>query len=346
MQNPYISVVIPVHNEQEVLEELYQRLTTSLDSLNKSYEIILTNDGSTDKTPAILQDLHNRRPEQIRVIEFNGNFGQHMAIMAGFERVRGEIVITMDADLQNPPEEIGKLVAAMEAGHDVINTYRQDRQDSWWRLKVSKWHNQLREWMMPKLKMRDEGCMLRAYRRHIVDLMASTQETSTFIPALALTYAANPTEVGVAHAERSAGTSSYNLYKLIRYNFDLVTGFSVFPLQFFTMIGLLISLASFAFVMFLFARRLIVGPEVEGVFTLFAILFFLLGIVLFGLGIVGEYVGRIYQEVRKRPRFVIKKVLETPLSGEGVVWKQTTSQASMKPVEAPLQAPLSPLQSS
>lgn len=314
MHHPYISVVIPVHNEQEVLEELYTRLTQSLDKLGKSYEILLTNDGSTDKSAEILKELHARRPHQIRVIEFNGNFGQHMAIMAGFERVRGQIVITMDADLQNPPEEIGKLVAAMEAGHDVVNTYRENRQDSLWRLKVSKWHNQIRAWMMPKLKMQDEGCMLRAYSRHIVDLMAATGESTTFIPALALTYAANPTEVGVAHAERSAGTSSYNFYKLIRYNFDLITGFSVFPLQVFTMIGLLISLCSFAFVMFLFLRRVIVGPEVEGVFTLFAILFFLLGIVLFGLGVVGEYVGRIYQEVRKRPRFVVRHVLEQPIA--------------------------------
>src|ERR1700712_3055995 len=113
--NPYLSVVIPVHNEQECLEELYQRLTATLDKIGKPFEIILTNDGSTDKSAEILQQLHLRRPEQIRVIEFNGNFGQHMAIMAGFERVRGEIIITLDADLQNPPEEIGKLVAAIEA---------------------------------------------------------------------------------------------------------------------------------------------------------------------------------------------------------------------------------------
>ena len=310
LHSPYISIVIPIHNEQEVLEELYARLTRSLDELGQSYEIILVNDGSTDQTPQILKELHERRPYQIRIIEFNGNYGQHMAIMAGFERVRGQIIITMDADLQNPPEEIGKLVAAMQAGHDVVNTYRENRQDSWWRLQVSKWHNRVRAWMMPKLKMQDEGCMLRAYDRRIVDLMASTGESSTFIPALALTYAANPTEVGVAHAERSAGTSSYNFYKLIRYNFDLVTGFSVFPLQVFTMIGLLISMCSFAFVVFLILRRLMIGPEVEGVFTLFAIMFFLLGIVLFGLGVVGEYVGRIYQEVRKRPRFVVKQVLE------------------------------------
>lgn len=312
--HPYISVVIPVHNEEEVLETLYQRLTHSLDQIGKPYEVILVNDGSTDKTPILLQQLHERRPYQIRVIEFNGNFGQHMAIMAGFERVRGQIVITMDADLQNPPEEISKLVRAMEAGHDVVNTYRQQRQDSWWRLQVSKWHNRVRAWMMPKLQMRDEGCMLRAYRRNIVDLMASTGESTTFIPALALTYAAHPTEVGVMHEERAAGTSSYSFYKLIRYNFDLVTGFSVFPLQIFTMMGLLISLCSFSFVIFLLLRRLIIGPEVEGVFTLFAIAFFLIGIVLFGLGIVGEYVGRIYQEVRKRPRFVIRHILEKQAS--------------------------------
>src|SRR3989338_4950816 len=150
--HPYISVVIPVHNEQEVLEQLYVRLTKAMDAIAKPYEIILTNDGSTDHSTKILRELYDRRPNHIRIIEFNGNFGQHMAIMAGFERVRGEIVITMDADLQNPPEEIAKLVSAMEAGHDVVNTHRMDRQDSWWRLIVSRWHNRLREWMMPKLK--------------------------------------------------------------------------------------------------------------------------------------------------------------------------------------------------
>lgn len=312
-QNPYISVVIPVYNEEKTLEELYRRLTNTLDQLDKSYEIILTNDGSKDKSRQILRELHERRPSQIRIIDFNGNFGQHMAIMAGFERVRGKIIITMDADLQNPPEEIPKLVAAMEAGHDVVNAYRLGRQDSWWRLFVSKIHNKVRAKMMPKLQMKDEGCMLRAYSRQIVDLMASTGETSTFIPALALNYATNPTEVGVKHEPRFAGESNYNFYSLIRYNFDLITGFSLFPLQIFTMLGIFISFSSFLFVVFLMARRFIVGPEVEGVFTLFAILFFFIGIVLLGLGVVGEYIGRIYQEVRKRPRFVIREVLEQSL---------------------------------
>lgn len=311
MENqPYISIVIPVYNEEKNLEELYRRLTLTLDTVGKPYEMIFTNDGSRDHSGALLQDLYERRPGQIRVIEFNGNFGQHMAIMAGFERVRGEIIITMDADLQNPPEEVPKLIVAMEKGHDVVNTHREERQDHWWRRFISKSHNRIRAWMMPKLKMKDEGCMLRAYRRNIVDLMAATGEATTFIPALALSYASNPTEIGVSHESRFAGESNYSFYGLIRYNFDLVTGFSLFPLQVFTLLGMLISFCSFFFVVFLIIRRFIVGPEVEGVFTLFAILFFFLGIVLLGLGVVGEYIGRIYLEVRKRPRFVIRKVLE------------------------------------
>lgn len=310
MFKPYISVVIPIHNEQEVLETLYQRLTQVMDGIAKPYEIIFVNDGSKDNSAAILQEMHQRKPEQIRVINFNGNFGQHMAIMAGFEKVRGDIVVTMDADLQNPPEEIPKLIAAIEQGHDVVGGYRQDRQDSRWRLIVSRTHNMLRQRIAPQLKMKDEGCMLRAFRKNIVDSMAANGEASTFIPALALTYALNPTEVGVAHEPRAAGTSSYNFYKLIRYNFDLITNFSLVPLQIFTFIGMLVSLLSGVLVLDILFRRIFIGPEAEGVFTLFAILFLLMGICLLGLGILGEYIGRIYQEVRRRPRFVIKDIIE------------------------------------
>lgn len=310
MKKPYISVVIPVYNEQENLENLYQRLTTVMDKIGKPYEIILTNDGSRDNSAAMLNGLQQRRPEEIRVIHFNGNFGQHMAIMAGFEKARGEIVVTMDADLQNPPENIPNLITEMEKGHDVVGGYRMDRQDSSWRLLVSRLHNWVRAKIMPKLKMKDEGCMLRAYRKNIVELMVQSGEASTFIPALALTYASNPGEVGVTHAPRTAGVSNYNFYGLIRYNFDLVTGFSLVPLQVFTIIGMLVSLLSTVFVIYMFIRRLIVGPEAEGVFTLFAILFLLVGILVMGLGIVGEYIGRIYQEVRKRPRYVIKEIVE------------------------------------
>lgn len=328
MYQPYISIVIPVHNEQEVLEILYTRLTAVMDNLGKPYEIILINDGSKDRSEEMLKELHKRRPQQIRVINFNGNFGQHMAIMAGFEKVRGEIVVTMDADLQNPPEEIPKLIAGIEQGHDVMGGIRQNRQDSRWRLIVSKLHNIVRAKIAPQLKMQDEGCMLRAFRRDIVDAMAANGEASTFIPALALTYALNPGEVGVAHEERAAGTSSYNFYKLIRYNFDLITNFSLVPLQIFTFIGMIVSFLSGILVIDILLRRIFIGPEAEGMFTLFAILFLLVGICLLGLGIVGEYIGRIYQEVRRRPRFVIRNILEQKENSDSLKNKHSETAVS------------------
>ncbi len=309
MAKPYISIVIPVYNEQETLEKLYLRLTKTLDNFGKTYEIIFINDGSKDRSEQILNDLHHRRPEQIRVINFNGNFGQHMAIMAGFERVRGEIVVTLDADLQNPPEEIPKLVKAIEAGHDYVGGYRKKRKDSIFRRYASILNNKIR-YRITHIRMTDQGCMLRSYRNNIIKLMISSEERSAFIPALAYNFASNPTEVEVEHSARTAGESKYGFYKLLRLNFDLMTGFSLAPLQVFTVFGMLVSVLSTLFVFYMLIRRLIVGPEAEGLFTLFAILYFLVGIALMGLGIVGEYIGRIYLEVLKRPRFVIREALE------------------------------------
>jgi len=245
----------------------------------------------------------------VRVIDFNGNFGQHMAIMAAFERVRGDVVVTLDADLQNPPEEIPKLLAAIEAGHDSVGGFRKNRHDTFFRKYASRIINGIRA-KITRIRMRDQGCMLRAYRRNIIEAIVASGETSTFIPALAYSYSANPAEVEVEHAARAAGESKYRLYDLVRLNFDLMTGFSVVPLQVFTLFGIVVSLLSLFFVAFLLVRRLVVGPEAEGVFTLFAVLYFLVGVGIMGLGIIGEYIGRIYKEVRRRPRFVVRAVFE------------------------------------
>ncbi len=309
MVKPYVSVVIPVYNEQENLDALFARLMKTMDKLGKPFEVLFTNDGSHDQSGAMLNDFHQRRPKEVRVIDFNGNFGQHMAIMAAFERVRGEVIVTLDADLQNPPEEIPKLLAAIEAGHDVVGGYRKNRRDTFFRKYASKMINSIRA-RITNIRMKDQGCMLRAYRKNIVESIVASGETSTFIPALAYSFAANPAEVEVEHAARTAGESKYRLYDLIRLNFDLMTGFSVVPLQVFTLFGIVVSVFSLLFVIFLFIRRIIVGPEAEGLFTLFAILYFLVGIGIMGLGIIGEYIGRIYKEVRRRPRFVIRKVYE------------------------------------
>ena len=310
MSTPQLSVVIPVYNEEATLQALFDRLYRSLDALNRTYEIIFVNDGSRDKSAAILAEQYHARPDVTRVILFSGNFGQHRAILAGFAHARGDCIVTLDADLQNPPEDIQTLLAEMDKGHDYVGSIRRKRHDSWWRHAASRAMNGLRE-RITRIHMTDQGCMMRAYSRRIIDTINQCNEMHTFIPALAYSFALNPTEVTIGHEERHAGESKYSLYSLIRLNFDLMTGFSVVPLQFFSMLGMLISMGSGLLVAYLLVRRVFLGPEAEGLFTLFAITFFLLGIALFGIGILGEYIGRIYHEVRDRPRYLISAVLQS-----------------------------------
>ena len=309
-----LSVVIPVYNEELVLPLLFERLYPALDQLGMTYELLFVDDGSVDHSVALLREQFARRPDTTRVILLAHNAGQHMAILAGFERARGSQVVTIDSDLQNPPEEIGKVVAALDAGADYVGTIRLMRKDIWWRRAISRLLNRLRE-RTTRIHITDQGCMLRGYDRSVIEAINQCHEVNTFIPALASMFAQRPTEIEVAHAERAAGESKYSLISLIRLNFDLMTGFSIVPLQVFSLAGVAIALGALAFVVFLFIRRLIVGPEVEGVFTLFGIAFFLIGVLLLGLGIVGEYVGRIYQEVRRRPRYLVAAVLERDAAG-------------------------------
>jgi undecaprenyl-phosphate 4-deoxy-4-formamido-L-arabinose transferase len=300
-----VSVLVPALNEEESLQELNERLEAALESTGKAYEIIYINDGSTDDTQKMIEGFRERNP-RVKIIEFNRNYGQHMALFAGFERAAGRIMITIDADLQNPPEEIPRLVEKAEEGYDVVATYRRGRQDSIFRTWPS--------WIVNKItsrlvgaKLRDYGCMLRAYSREVIDSINLCQESSSFIPALANTYAKRIVEIEVGHEERKRGVSKYSLFRLLRLNFDLMTGFSLLPIQVIGILGVLIALVGLAFAIFLFVRRLIVGPESEGLFTLFAIVFFFMGIQVFALGVIGEYIGRIFQEVRRRPRFIKKR---------------------------------------
>ncbi len=306
--SPYVSVVIPVYNEEENLPELARRLFATLDTQPYSYEIIFVDDGSADRSWEIICRLHQEHPEKVRGLQFIRNFGQHPAIFAGFQAVHGQVIVTLDADLQNPPEEIPKLVAKIEEGYDTVGGWREIRQDSFFRRLPSAFIN----WLMSKVTgvyLRDYGCMLRAYRRSVIDSINQCHESTSFIPALANSFARRITEVPVQHAERTRGQSKYSLVKLIRLNFDFMTGFSHLPIHFVGVTGLLIALAGLGFGVFLMLRRLWVGPEVEGVFTLFAILFVFAGLQMFGLALIGEYVGRIYREVRHRPRFVVREEL-------------------------------------
>lgn len=312
---PELSVIIPVYNEEEVLPALFDRLYPALDKLGVSYEVLFINDGSRDRSAARLRGQFEIRPDVTRVILLAGNYGQHMAIMAGFQYCVGETVATLDADLQNPPEEIAALLAKMREGHDYVGSFRRERQDSVFRRAASRVLNVLRE-RTTHIKMTDQGCMLRAYSRNIVNAINNCREVNTFIPALAYTFAQHPTEIEVAHEERAAGTTKYSLYKLIRLNFDLMTGFSLAPLQLFSILGILVSLASMAaYVIVMVHRWVASGSFEEGLRALWdrdILTFFLIGMVLFGLGLLGEYVGRIYEQVRGRPRYLVDAVLEQP----------------------------------
>jgi len=301
-----VSVVIPIYNEAPNIAALQERLARVLDGLGRSVEVWYVDDGSTDGSLARLREIA-ARDARVGVIELSRNAGQHAAVLAGFAACRGDAVVTLDGDLQNPPEEIPKLLAQLDAGYEVVGTWRENRNDPVARRVVSALVNRATAATVG-VRMRDYGCMLRAYRRDIVEQIVECDERSLFIPALANTLAQRTTEIEVAHAERAGGRSKYQLLKLMRLGFDLMTGFSLLPIQLVSLAGIFVALAGMGFGLFLFVRRLIVGPEVEGVFTLFAILFVFLGILILAVGLVGEYIGRIYLEVRHRPAYRVRAV--------------------------------------
>jgi undecaprenyl-phosphate 4-deoxy-4-formamido-L-arabinose transferase len=307
---PHVSAVIPVYNEEANLPELNDRMTKALDSTGKSWELIYVDDGSADKSLELLIG-YAAKDKRIRSVEFNRNYGQHSAVFAGLAQTKGDIVVTLDADLQNPPEEVPKLVAKMEEGYDVVGSVRKNRQDPFFRKIASKLVNRLtRSGNKAAHGMTDYGCMLRAYSRNVVDQICQCRELSSFIPVLAMLYAKKTTEIQVEHAERARGTSKYGLVQLIKLQMDLMTGFSFLPLRFLSVFGALIAGSAFALAVFILVMRIIRGDSYSqyGVFTLFAILFMMVGGLFVGMGILGEYVGRIYGEVRQRPRYVVRKV--------------------------------------
>ena len=311
-----ISVVVPVYNEEANLPLLHARLQKTMALLSRPYEIIYVDDGSRDRSLEILKGFVGS--PGVRVVELTRNYGQHPAVFSGFSIVRGSIVITLDADLQNPPEEIPRLVREMEeGGYEIVGSVRMLRRDSLFRKIPSRLVNAATR-RITGVRLTDWGCMLRAYRREVVDRMAASQEHSTFIPALATLYAKRVTEIPVGHEERHGGVSHYNLWKLVGLQFDLLTSFSDFPLRVLMTLGAGLSVAAVMFGITLFVMRVFYGAQWagEGVFTLFAILFFFVGALFFAMGIMGQYVGRIYHEVRKRPSYTIRVVHEgTPAPG-------------------------------
>jgi undecaprenyl-phosphate 4-deoxy-4-formamido-L-arabinose transferase len=311
-----VSVVIPVYNEEANLSALMGRLLPVMIDMGKSFEVILIDDGSQDNSLKLLKEFASN--PRVRVVELTRNYGQHSAIMAGFSIVRGDMIVTLDADLQNPPEEIPNLVRVMEeGGYDVVGTIRKGRKDSFFRILPSKIINMVAR-KITGVSMRDWGCMLRAYSRPVVERMIECHEQATFIPALATVFAKRVTEIEVAHEERFGGKSNYPLRKLINLQFDLVASFSNLPIKLIMYGGILMSFMGVCFGVFLAIARLVYGVRwaAEGIFTLFAVLFVFVGLQFFALGVIGEYIGRIYTQVRKRPEYVIENIYCADEEGE------------------------------
>ncbi|MCI3910939.1 undecaprenyl-phosphate 4-deoxy-4-formamido-L-arabinose transferase [Pseudomonas viridiflava] len=307
-----VSIIIPVYNEQQSLPELLRRTEAACARLRHDYEIVLVDDGSRDQSAEILQQAAERDGSRVVAVILNRNYGQHAAIMAGFEQCKGDVIVTLDADLQNPPEEIPRLIALAEQGYDVVGTVRNNRQDSAWR----RWPSRLINLAVQRstgVAMSDYGCMLRVYRRTIVDAMLACRERSTFIPILANSFARHTTEVLVEHAEREHGDSKYSPMRLINLMFDLITCMTTTPLRLLSIVGFSMAFLGLLFAVMLIVLRLIFGaPWAEnGTFVLFAVLFVFTGGQFIGMGLLGEYLGRMYSDVRARPRFFIEKVVRS-----------------------------------
>ncbi len=306
----FISLVIPVFNEEANLDNLISRCLTVCEKLQKNYEIILVDDGSRDNSVSKITQAAEKNPNKIIGLLLNRNYGQHAAVMAGFAEAKGDAIITLDADLQNPPEEIPKLVEQLDAGFEVVGSIRMNRQDSLFRRLSSKLVNTMVR-QATGVNMHDYGCMLRGYQRHVIEAVLQCHERSTFIPVLANSFAHRTTEVQVEHAARLDGDSKYSLWKLINLQFDLLTSITTLPLRLLTVMGGISAFLGIGFGIFLLVMRFIYGAEwaAKGVFTLFSVQFFFIGLQFMAMGLMGEYLGRIYNDVRARPRYFVKAVV-------------------------------------
>lgn len=311
-------IIVPVFNEEGSLNLLLERITKSLENVSCKYRIILVDDGSIDQSVNIIREWITKKPENIALICLNRNYGQHAAIIAGFENSDAEAVITIDADLQNPPEAIPTLIKKLEEGYDIVYTTRGGgRKDNIFRRMSSL----LKDYMVRKItgsNMRDSGCMLIAYRKEIIEVVLRCNERFIYIPVLANSFTKKTTEIVVAHAKRAYGESKYNFWKLLQLFFDILTGSTFMPLRFLTIFGGIMSVAGLSAGILLIVLRLLFGSvwAMDGVFTLFGILFFFVGVQFFVFGIFGEYICRISMDVRNRPKFVIASregnIKETP----------------------------------
>ena len=308
---PEISVVIPVYNEASNLRELFSRSVAVLEAFGRRFEVVMVNDGSTDGSLEVLRELH-ASDRRLRVVSLVRNFGQTPALYAGFAHVRGQIVASLDADLQNPPEELVKLIEKLEEGYDVVQGWREERQDSILRKVPSKAFNAMVSLLMGA-RVRDLGCGLKVFRREVIDRMVEFGHHARYVPAEVVWLGANMAEVKVEHHKRAGGRGKYNLFSLLRLNFDMLASISTVPIKVVGMLGWLFSLIGFGMGALILTLRIVdvnYDPLASSLATVTALFFLISGVQLIATGLMCEYVGRIFVEVQNKPYYVVKEVLE------------------------------------
>lgn len=309
-----ISVVIPLYNEEESIPELYQKLTAVLEEYNRPYEIIIVDDGSKDGSFPLLRQLA-LEDQRLRVVRFRRNFGQTAAFSAGFDHAHGEVIITMDADLQNDPRDIPKLMEQMDAGYDIVSGWRKDRQDRFLDRKLpSIIANRLIS-NVTDVRLHDYGCSLKAYRREILRDVHLYGELHRFIPALASQVGGAVTEVPVNHYARKFGTSKYGISRTVRVVLDLITvwflgSYATRPLHVFGTLGLLSSAIGTLFIFYLtFVKYIYLEDIGSRPLLLFAVLLIVVGVQFITMGLLGEMIIRTYHESQNKPIYIVREVV-------------------------------------
>ncbi len=309
---PYLSVVVPIYNEEESIPMLYARLSEALEQLGQRYEIIAVDDGSRDRSFALLRDLAQRDP-RLRVVRFRRNFGQTAAFAAGFDRAQGSVVITIDADLQNDPADIPQLLAKLDEGYDVVSGWRERRQDPFWNRRLpSLLANRLISWATG-VHLHDYGCSLKAYRAEVVKGIQLYGELHRFIPAIASWQGVAVAELPVRHAPRRFGTSKYGIGRTIRVVLDLMTvrfllSYSTRPMQIFGLFGLASMLLGGAISLYLALLKLFTNAALaDRPLLLLGVLLIILGVQFIGIGLMGELIVRTYHETQRKPIYVVRE---------------------------------------
>ncbi|HMK59905.1 MAG TPA: glycosyltransferase family 2 protein [Dissulfurispiraceae bacterium] len=307
-----VSVVVPLYNEEENVEMLDDRLRETLTDIGSDYEIVYVDDGSTDKTLQLLEELQKKDPH-IVVLSLRRNFGQTAAFAAGFDFARGDIVVTMDGDLQNDPKDIPRLLDAIK-DCDLVSGWRKKRKDDFLRTFLSKIANGLIS-KVTGVRLHDYGCSLKAYRRDVVKNLKLYGEMHRFIPAVASWYGVRIAEIETTHHPRLRGKSKVGMSRTIKVPLDLVTvkflqSFSTKPIQFFGPLGLFFGLAGMAVSLYLTATKFLKGIDIGGrPLLLLGALLIIVGIQFIGMGLLGEMIVRVYHESQKKPIYTLKKIL-------------------------------------